>query len=999
MSHSPPCARASWLKRALPLLIVAAAGAGLLAGLNSPDVQVQDGAVVVPLGGTVDFGTAAAGAAASKTFTVTNTGTAPLNVAEAIAVPPGFTLMASFPGVPTSALPTNVPAYTIAPSASATFTVALNSATAGVFAGSVSFQNDVAGKSPFTFQVTGKVLPPPSERIVDDADPGFGVVSGSWFLGFVGQGWQNTVGFAAAGDGSSVVAWTFPNLQPGQYRVSTTWYPYSNRATNAPYTVLDGSTALGTTRLNQQLTPNDFGEGGSGWKDVGVFTLAGNTLTVRLSNDADQYVIADAVRVERVGYPGTIINDSQVGSGFGTTGSWEYFIGQGLQNDVTFTAAGDGSSAACWTFTNVVPGQYRVATTWSPYSNRATNAPYTVLDGSTPVGTVRVNQQLAPNDFQDAGIVWKDLGFVAVTGNTLTVSLSNDADQYVIADAVRIERVNAPTVPSTADTVRLLEQATWGPSSALVTQVQGLGFAAWLDQQFTAAATSYPTLPLYNTNDNVTNNVTTSCYGDPNVSGNPARSACLRDHYSMYPLQNQFFTNALYGGDQLRQRVAWGLHKIWVISGVDVRQSAWVAPYLQILSSNALGNYRTLMGQITLNAGMGNYLNMAGSSKAAPNENYPRELMQLFTIGLTELNPDGSAKTDANGPIATYNQALVNNVTRVFTGWNFAPAPAPGVPDYIDPMRLGGQATENPVNHDFGAKTLLRGFVQPARTSSVANAYADLNEGLDNIYAHPNLGPFVCKQLIQQLVTSNPTPGYVARVVDTFNRNKANANQMREVLKAILLDPEARGDRKDVTNYGHLREPVLYINNLMRLFDAKSADRTKPSDGYLNPDAVNQGQDTFRPPSVFSYFSPFKVAVGGNPPVLGPEFQLLTTSTVLRRANFVNQSVTPNSTRTIDVVRAAGTTPSGTDPATGLPLVPTGPFGTAVDVSSLASLAANPSALADELSRLMLHGTMTPEMKADVVTAVTAVASNNPTKRVRTAVYLVASSMQYQVQR
>jgi hypothetical protein len=282
----------------------------------------------------------------------------------------------------------------------------------------------------------------------------------------------------------------------------------------------------------------------------------------------------------------------------------------------------------------------------------------------------------------------------------------------------------------------------------------------------------------------------------------------------------------------------------------------------------------------------------------------------------------------------------------------------------------------------------------------VTNAYLQLTDGLDNIYGHPSLAPFVCKQLIQQLVTSNPSPAYVARVADVFNRNRAGDNQLREVVRAILLDPEARGDRKNADNYGHLKEPVLYVNNLMRLFGAKADDLTADSDGYLSPFAVNMGQDVFRPPSVFSYFSPSKVAVGGNPPVLGPELQLQTTSTALQRANFVGGwaffAFAPGTPR--ERVRGPGTAPSGTDPVTGHPLVPTGPVGTAVDVSFLLPLAGDPQALADELNRLMLHGTMTPEMKADLVTAVAAVAGTNPRKRVRTAVYLVATSSQYQVQ-
>jgi hypothetical protein len=490
------------------------------------------------------------------------------------------------------------------------------------------------------------------------------------------------------------------------------------------------------------------------------------------------------------------------------------------------------------------------------------------------------------------------------------------------------------------------------------------------------------------------------------------------------------------------------------------------------------------MGNMTLNPSMGKYLSMAGSRKAAgttqPNENYPRELMQLFTIGLNELNPDGSNKMLAGNPIATYDQPKVTEVTKVFTGWDLTNAVLPNtgtstgnntattlndthqtwtpnywagltvsinagtgrsqsktiasntanqltvtsawttipdatstysisnIPNYIDPMRLSGSMTENPQYHDFSARTLLRGFPQLAKTSSVANAYLDLTEALDNIYAHPNVAPFVTTQLIQSLVTSNPSPAYVARVSDVFNRNRyttgmtgatLNPNQLREVVRAILLDPEARGDFKGADNYGHFKEPVLWVNNVMRMFDVKSDDRTQNSDGFVRDFTLNMGQDVFRPATVFSYYSPSKVAVVGNPPVLGPEMQIHTTTTALYRANFMNTTFNPSSNRAIDIVRAHGTTPSGIDPLTGQPLVPTGPYGTAVDVTGLTSLASDPGALADRLNYLMLHSTMTNEMKTQIVTAVNAVSATNAIKRVRTAVYLVASSSQYQVQR
>jgi hypothetical protein len=257
----------------------------------------------------------------------------------------------------------------------------------------------------------------------------------------------------------------------------------------------------------------------------------------------------------------------------------------------------------------------------------------------------------------------------------------------------------------------------------------------------------------------------------------------------------------------------------------------------------------------------------------------------------------------------------------------------------------------------------------------VTNAYVDLNEVLDNIYNHPNLPPFVVKQLIQQMVTSNPSAGYIARVVDVFNRNKTNPNQLCEVARAILLDPEARGDRKNADNYGHLKEPVLLITNLARMFDAKSADRTTNSDGYLNPDSVNIGQDAWRPGSVFSYFSPFNGVPGGGG-LRGPEFGLLSTATALTRANVINTLVF-----------------SGVNAGTN------SPNGTALDFSALQALASNPAALVDSLNVLLLHGTMSSAMRGSIVGAVNAVTATNTLKRARTAVYLVATSSQYQVEK
>jgi uncharacterized protein (DUF1800 family) len=506
--------------------------------------------------------------------------------------------------------------------------------------------------------------------------------------------------------------------------------------------------------------------------------------------------------------------------------------------------------------------------------------------------------------------------------------------------------------PSTSDIVRFLEQATWGPTSALIEHVREVGFEAFLEEQFQAPASSYPTLPLYPTTRD-----TATC---------PNGSACQRDNYTMYPLQTRFFVNALYGEDQVRQRVAFALHQIIVVSGVEVTQPSWMAPYLQTLDRHAFGNFRQLLYDITRNPAMGNYLDINNNTRTRPNENYAREILQLFSIGTVQLNIDGTTQVDGEGqPIPSYTQETVNNFARVFTGWRFATAVAPGVPNYIAPM------VPNNAQHDVLAKTLLNGVTLP----DGQNTSTDLDDAIDNIFNHPNVGPFISKQLIQHLVTSNPSREYVARVAAVFDGEGGERGDLRAVVRAILLDPEARGSVKTDVNYGRLRHPAQFIAGILRAFNARAADGSAMSDGYLNPQSVQMGMDVFRPPSVFSYFSPSGV-VPGTAGVRGPEFALLSTSTALRRLNFVNTMV-------FSRIAASANAPTGTS----------------LDLTPLLPLAATPGALVDSLNDLLLHGTMSTEMHDRIVGAVGAVASSNAIKRVRTAVYLVLTSSQYQVER
>ncbi len=440
------------------------------------------------------------------------------------------------------------------------------------------------------------------------------------------------------------------------------------------------------------------------------------------------------------------------------------------------------------------------------------------------------------------------------------------------------------------DRIRFLEQATFGPTVALDQRIRRIGLRTWLAEQFEAQYPSvsnpYPDIPLKSSDSG---NVGLGCGEFTN--GTLERRICNRDFYSQYPVQNWFFKEALYGEPQLRHRVSWALSELWVVSGVDTQQSSHMVAYFKILSANAFGNYRNLMKQMTLNPGMGNYLDMARSTRNNPNENFAREILQLFSVGLFMLNQDGTLQLDGNNnPIPTYSQSTVNNFTKVFTGWTFCnngtnplcPSAVAGTTNYKDPMLL----TQN--NHDVTAKTLLSypNAVNPTIAANL-NGDAEIELALDNIFYHPNVAPFVSRNLIQQMVTSDPTPAYVGRVAAVFNDNGIGVRgDLKSVVRAILLDPEARGNVKTDPNYGKLREPVQLTTNFLRHFSVGSANLSTESDGVIATLPNNMGQNPFYSPTVFNYYSPDYMVPGTA--LNGPEFGIMTTGTAIARANFAN---------------------------------------------------------------------------------------------------------------
>ena len=619
------------------------------------------------------------------------------------------------------------------------------------------------------------------------------------------------------------------------------------------------------------------------------------------------------------------------------------------------------------------------------------------------------------DDLGDVGDVLLRLNLHGMSSNRVRVAIghsgggpADDAGAVATPAPATPPPADPPLVPdaftgpaSDADTVRFLEQASWGPTPAEVARVKAMGFKAYLDEQFGLAPTNvakgsnYPDLafPLDDSNQQCP----TTNAADPNYN----QAVCQRDNFTMYPVHRNFFTNALYGNDQLRQRVAFALHQILVISAnSEVNRPSWITPYLQALDRNAFGNYRTLLNEITLTPAMGEFLDMRLSTRTSPNENFAREVLQLFSIGTDVLNPDGTQQRDAQGnTIPTYTQSDVNEFTRVFTGWNFNTAFTAGITNFRDPMvPRGGQ------NHDAGAKTLLNGFTvaacsSPNGTANIACAQSDMTAVMTHLANHPNVGPFLGKQLIQHLVTSNPSPAYVERVARVFN-NDCNGlysqgctntrGNLKFVVQAILLDPEARGDVKTDPNYGKLREPAQYINGFLRAFNVKSLDKTTTSDGVLGNRSTTDftgsiDQAIFQPPTVFSYYQPHYEVPGTK--ILGPAFGILSTTTTLRRANNINTliytGVSTNSTPT------AGS--------------PDRPRGTSIDIANLEALAGNPVDVVNALDALLLHGTMHPQMRASIITVMNAINDANVAtrnqKRARAAVYLVATSSQYDIQR
>jgi uncharacterized protein (DUF1800 family) len=518
-----------------------------------------------------------------------------------------------------------------------------------------------------------------------------------------------------------------------------------------------------------------------------------------------------------------------------------------------------------------------------------------------------------------------------------------------------------------ADATRLLRQASFGPTDAEADRVASMGVGAWLDEQFALPVSRYPDYAWMPANRPDT------CVDDRTQPVRPD-SFCARDNYTLFPLQVQFFRDALSQPDQLRQRVAFALSQIMVTSGVENARNYAMRNYQQIFRDRAFGNFYDLLLAVSLSPVMGDYLNMVNNNKSNPaagtdpNENYAREILQLFSVGTYLLNADGTRQLDAAGkPRFTYELAEIKGFSRVFTGWTY-PTVAGSNLRNNNPRNYLGNMLAVDANHEFGTKVLLAGTISPANLTM----QQDLEAAHQNIFNHPNVGPFIGKQLVQKLVTSDPTPGYVARVTAVFNNNGAGQRgDLQAVVRAILTDPEARGARKIDPAYGKLVEPVLYMTSMARA-------GASTSDGvYFRAQSQSLSQFVFYAPSVFNYY-PFDYVVPETQ-LLGPEFGIQTSTTAVSRANVANGLLFSNAIAPdVTVYGATGTT---------------------LSLAGYQAVAFDSAALADRLDRNLLGGTMSAPMRAAIVSAVNAIPASDSLNRARTGLWLVVTSPQYQVQR
>ena len=557
-----------------------------------------------------------------------------------------------------------------------------------------------------------------------------------------------------------------------------------------------------------------------------------------------------------------------------------------------------GSAAA---FQARVTGSSNSAVTWSVNG---------INGGNASLGTISVNgAYLAP----------------AAPPSPATLTLRATSQALATAVGLASVTITAATNPGTGQgtvdlaAARLLEQAAFGPTPTALARVKQVGAAAWLDEQF----------------------------------GVPETTIAIPSDRQNYTVQAQFLSRLSSAPDQLRQRMAHALLQMLVVSINKNNYPEEIVPHLQLLSRHAFGNYRALLGEMAISPQMGKYLDAANSNKpgvgSGANENFPRELLQLFTIGLVQLNADGSVARDAAGMARpAFDQTTVQQLALALTGWTYVGAGNNNWENFAGPM------VPRDVNHDLRAKAFL-GCNLPAGQST----QQDMTAALDCIFNHPNVGPFVVTRLIRNLVTSNPTPAYVARVVAIFNNNGFGVRgDLRATLRALLLDAEARNDVAGPDS-GRLKDPVFHIVSLARALGGSLSPTNQQAWSFSR-----MGETPLMPPSVFGFYSPMFRAP--QLALFGPEFQIYTPTEAVLRGNFMWQILS--------------------NPGTDFPL----------DLTRFVNLGGNTAGLIDAVDQTLMYGRMPAAMRQTLATAVVAQGDNR--SRALTALYLTLLSGQHAIQ-
>ncbi len=525
-----------------------------------------------------------------------------------------------------------------------------------------------------------------------------------------------------------------------------------------------------------------------------------------------------------------------------------------------------------------------------------------------------------------------------------------------------------PSVAAQAkfDAARFLTQATFGPRAADVDAVLARGYSAWLDQQLATLANPH----LKFLEDAKTRRAATAVDGKSDY----------RDEDSYEAIWQQW----LWGNDQLRARMSFALSEIMVISNTapDIYPEA-MSSYVDVLNKNAFATYRELLGAVALHPAMGYYLNMMGSEKEdaatnrRPNENFAREVLQLFSVGLYQLNADGTRKLDASGKtLATYDEEVVKGFAQAFTGWHFAGNDTSKISDFDAPKENWREPLQAwPAKHSVGSKKLLGGALLVAG----GTPEADMKAALDNIANHPNVGPFIGRQLIQRFVMSNPSPAYIARVSAVFDNNGRNVRgDLGAVIKAVLLDSDARS-APVVSSSGKQREPVIRFANLLRAFNGQSKNGLNSID-YLDSADNALGQSPLLAPSVFNFFSPNytrpgKLAQAG---LVAPEFQITNEIQTIGTANFF-----------FNLVRDEG--------------YGNGDSRVVLNLDPARALANDPIKLVDYLDGLLTYGQLSATTRQTMIDSVAAMPSAtdewNSKLRVRTALTLLVLSSDFVIQK